>query len=540
MLARSLKDFSEFKDSCVTFNQKKYNYVDLSNLASSYVDYIREKFHDTQVIPVITKRSENYYALLMAMMELEKTVVPLNEKTTSKHLSDVMEQLSLNRYLRMNENEIHVESINQKSSGIKTVPKETAYIIFTSGSTGTPKGVMISNQNLETLSSNIKNIFNLSSDNQILAQAAFNFDMSIVETFVALKLGLNIYLWSEKDRLNPNILRRTLKSTKLDIAQLTPSALKMYLSGSKNVQLNNIKHLVVGGEAVTKETISNVFDSKCNNVYNFYGPTETTVWNSYKRIKSASDTITLGQAFTDNSIMLKNADGESLKIDSSEEGEIVICGKQVGLGYISESDAKLGYKNSCYYTGDYGYYYNNEIVFIGRKDNQIKIKGFRVEPEEIEYYIRMHQDVRECCVLKYRDDLIAAVSFINEVDLKSYLKEVLQDYKIPNKVYKLDEIPLSQSMKVNRKSVYQQIEKLSLNSNEPKIIQSVADLLDTKEDVQNDSNLLDLGYDSLKLATLFVQLEEEFAIDILSSDVNIGEIETVQDLIVLVETLKSD
>jgi acyl carrier protein len=290
-----------------------------------------------------------------------------------------------------------------------------------------------------------------------------------------------------------------------------------------------------------------------------YGPTETTVWSTHKLIKSLDD-ITIGNPISNTDIYILNGDKLMPK---NNEGEICIGGDGVGRGYLGKSKrTNLKYvqnifkpKGKMYRTGDYGYINNNnELVYVGRSDGQVKINGYRVELTEIENIILKYPGINNAVVAKKSintQDILCGYIIsdkeININDLKKHLQELLPIYMVPKYIIQMEEFPYTQNGKIDRKSMpipkledSQEVIVGARNDVDVKLISEITKTLELSN-ISIDKNLFEIGLDSLLAINLSVYVLNEFGVQIsVNSIFNNPTIEQISDLIVNNPSFKGD
>ena len=352
-----------------------------------------------------------------------------------------------------------------REKGIDTDP---VYIMFTSGSTGMPKGVVGCHRNVIDYIDALTEVLELDETCIFACQASFCADASLREIYAAIKLGATVYLISPRYFMMPSLLMDFLYEKHVNTLCWAVSALTI-LSCTGALQerhLPELKKVAFVGE---------VFPGKQFEIWqaeypetaftNLYGPTEGTGVCCYYPVKrnfSAQEAIPIGFPFPNTEILLLDERGERCR-----EGEICIRGAGVTPGYYLdrertgaayiENPANPFYPEIIYKTGDIGRY-NAEgaLLFLGRKDAQIKHMGHRIEPGEIEYCASlMDKTVRSCCVYdRKREQLVLFYEGVcPEEKMSGYLRENLVRYMFPSRIIRLAHMPLTGNCKTDRKKL---------------------------------------------------------------------------------------
>ena len=344
---------------------------------------------------------------------------------------------------------------------------DIAYMIYTSGSTGKPKGIMTSHMNITNLFSKQEgNLLNglYSRMDKVVALSTVSFDAFLLD-FMSLTFGSTVILANDSEVKNIDELAQLMHSEKPDaITFTTPSRALQYLE-NKNFkkEFTSIKYIGVGGEMVPKELIRSILENYGTEIYNIYGPTETTVTSNTTRITNA-DNINVGKALYNYITEIRDIDGKMLP--QGVMGELYIGGYGVAGGYYGIEDktkeAFLEINGIPYYrSGDFAVELpDGEIVIKGRLDDQIKLRGLRIEIGEIESnidkYPRIKQNVVVVKEINNAEHLCAYFTAEDEIDinlLKRYLQNKLTKYMVPTVFMQIDEMPQTPNGKIDFKQL---------------------------------------------------------------------------------------
>jgi amino acid adenylation domain-containing protein len=345
-------------------------------------------------------------------------------------------------------------------------PANLAYIIYTSGSTGIPKGVMTEQRNLSNQIQVLAQNFGVQGGSRVLQFASFSFDASVFEIYGALSSGATLCLGRKESLMPGESLLRTFREQGITTVLLPPSALAVMDPD----EVPQLKTLVSGGEACSADIVGRW--SPGRRFLNAYGPTETTVCVTLSDCFGAEKTPTIGRAIEGTDIYI--LDSQLRPAPVGVLGEIYIGGVGVARGYLNRPELTAekfipdpfsqqpGAR--VYRTGDKARLLpSGEIDYQGRIDEQLKLRGFRIEPGEIENALRQHPAVHEALVAA-RDSgpgdkrLIAYIvkrqeSSVTVNELRESLKERLPEYMIPSAFVVLKEIPLTPQGKYDRRAL---------------------------------------------------------------------------------------
>ncbi|MGA9379142.1 MAG: amino acid adenylation domain-containing protein, partial [Phormidium sp.] len=346
----------------------------------------------------------------------------------------------------------------------QTKPENLAYLIYTSGSTGKPKGVMIEHRALVNLTLAWTEIFQIKPQTRWLQFGSFSFDLSIGEIATALGAGASLYLAKQENLLPSQALVDLLRNSKISHLDLPPSALALLPQAS----LPDLQTITVGGEVCPAEIVTNW--AKDRRFLNCYGPTESTIIVSIAKCEPNGKKPDIGQPIANNRIYILDANNQPLPLGIP--GELCIAGVGLARGYLHRPDLTaekfievdlFGKTERIYKTGDLAKWnYEGNLEYLGRIDDQIKLRGFRVELGEIEAILLQHQSVKEAVVILYETDsnprLVAYITTEDKSSnlgnqIKEYLKARLPNYMVPAQIMVLDKLPITANGKLDRKSL---------------------------------------------------------------------------------------
>lgn len=414
-----------------------------------------------------------------------------------------------------------------------------AYVIYTSGSTGAPKGVCIEHRGLVNLATQLKKTLKIKTKDNILQFSTINFDISIAEFSAAFYSGCSlILLHTSKYQTSYEALLTAAKQHEINIAIL-PTAISRQLEPKL---FPHLKTLMVGGETCTLDIIKKW--SKYVHLINTYGPTENTALSTFFECNTDYPPSTIGAPY--NGVELFVYDDNLKNVNHGEIGELYLSGINLARGYTDNdltSSAFISHpvdsSKRIYKTGDYVRVIKKDIIdYIGRVDDQRKIKGYRVNLGEIDCFIRQVSWVFDCYLVTrtmYDASIIIAYIQPDEIVTKHefehtrkkflefYLKENLPHYMIPEKFFLVSSFPLNHSGKIDAKQLYDtyeaqetfQIEHDNSSNGFIANVSNLCKILSGGEQVPIESDLIEFGFDSIKLLQLVSGIKKlGFSIDI--------------------------
>ncbi len=349
---------------------------------------------------------------------------------------------------------------------IEIAEHDLCYCIYTSGSTGKPKGVMIEHGNLANfVNANPKNFETLGftdKGNVVLALAAMTFDVSVMEEFIPLTHGMTVVIATDEEIHNLDLLAKLIKENNVDIVATTPSFLSVMLEiPQMREALKNVNSYDFGAEAFPGGLYDKIVELNPDAyIMNGYGPTEATISCTMKVI-TGNDNVTIG--IPNANVFVYIIDDNCNEVAEGEIGELLICGKGVGRGYVNlpekTAEAFIEFKGMRgYRTGDLARINEDgEIEFHGRKDNQVKLRGLRIELGEVEDAICDYPEVTAAAVLAIDNMYLAAyytaTKPVSQEELTKFISSRLAHYMVPNVYIQLEKMPLTSSKKIDRKAL---------------------------------------------------------------------------------------
>ncbi|MTK02067.1 amino acid adenylation domain-containing protein [Micromonospora sp. CP22] len=343
-----------------------------------------------------------------------------------------------------------------------------AYVLYTSGSTGQPKGVLIEHRALQSFIASYRRVFDLQPDDRMLQLAALTFDMSQGEIFAGLTAGASLVLVDKETGTSPTGIATLMRQQKVTYICMSPAMLALVESGPYPA----LRKIMAGGEAVPAEMVAK-WNLPGRRLINCYGPTEAAVGcTSYEcPHEPARSAPPIGRPFTDRRMYV--VDKADRLVPRGVPGELLIGGEEgLARGYLNQPELTATAfvedpfrpGSRVYRSGDIVRWNSDyQLEFLGRADGQIKLRGLRIELEEIESALMSHPDVGVAAVALRPDRrgegrLVgyaapAADRQPDATELRAHLAERLPDYMIPTAWVFLDELPLTTARKVNRKAL---------------------------------------------------------------------------------------
>lgn len=340
---------------------------------------------------------------------------------------------------------------------------EFAYLLYTSGSTGKPKGVPITWGNLSAFLKHYLNPkkYNFSSQDVFLQSYELTFDVSVFCFALPFYLGGKLVLLPEKGIKYLNIIK-TLQQQQISVCSMVPSVIQHSFSRLHEVVLPKVRYSFFSGESLfglhAKKWMKSVPNAQ---VYNCYGPTETTIVCSTENLNflpesyfTSSAPLPLGAAFEGTQLLTR-------------DGEICIAGEQVFSGYANQETNYIQVDGKKYYpSGDLGELDGEgKLIFKGRKDRQIQVNGYRVELDEIDFYIQEQLSIASKTFYLQKKGLegiysVLEADAVNLVELKNNLQSKLPVYALPRQILVLTSFPKLTNQKLDVQALQQKVHEM--------------------------------------------------------------------------------
>jgi amino acid adenylation domain-containing protein len=338
---------------------------------------------------------------------------------------------------------------------------EIAYLLYTSGSTGKPKGVCISNRNALAFIEWAAQILEATSADRIANHAPFHFDLSVLDLYVAFSVGATVYLIPDEISSIPQRLVSLLVQEALTVWYSVPSVLVLMTeyAGLLDLPTLPLRALLFAGEPFPIKYLSRLYQryGSMLRFFNLYGPTETNVCTYYEVTdipENWNKPVPIGKACSGDDVWAESAAGTL--VQPGEEGELIVAGPTVMVGYWGQQP----HGDKPYRTGDLVQLLDDgNYTYVGRCDQQVKVRGYRIEPGDIETVLEGHSAIGEAAVLVIGRDLDARlVAFVvyaknktfSLLEVKKLCSENLPRYMIVDDIYPISALPRTRNGKIDR------------------------------------------------------------------------------------------
>jgi nonribosomal peptide synthetase DhbF len=399
-------------------------------------------------------------------------------------------------------------------------PESPAYVIYTSGSTGRPKGVVVTHEAIVNRLVWMQDRFGLEADDRVLQKTPFGFDVSVWEFFWPLSQGATLVLAKPDGHRDPAYLTRLIREQRVTTVHFVPSMLRAFLDEPAAARCDSVRRVICSGEALPAEVQEQYFTTLNAPLFNLYGPTEAAVDVTWWECRAGDPVVPIGSPVWNTSVYV--LDANLSPVPTGVAGELYLAGVQLARGYVAQpgltadrfvADPFGPPGTRMYRTGDLvRRAADGALVYLGRGDDQVKLRGRRIELGEIGAVLANHHHVDQATVIARDGRLVAYVipattapdGLVDE--LRTTAAEWLPDYMLPSDYVLVDAFPLSRNGKLNHRALPAPARPLTgsrrpRNPREEILCGLFAELLRVNH-VGIDDNFFELGGHSLLAAAL--------------------------------------
>ncbi len=473
--------------TAVQFGEVSVSYRELNAQANRLARLLIEQGIERTVVALQMERSTERVVAMLAVLKTGSCYLPLSPEQpperTWQLLHDAQPACLLVQPGKATEpHPVPVIGVElQKNTNpvtsdpdLSTKPEDLAYIMYTSGSSGRPKGVLISHAAILNRICWMKDYLHIQPDDRILHKTPYTFDVSVWEIFLPLMSGSTLVLAKPGGEFDPRYLSETMRSKKIAYLHFVPSMLGHFLNGTAPQPYPELKAVICSGEVLPPAMVEQFYQRFSAGLFNLYGPTEAAIdVTAYRCPKNQRlHRVPIGKAI--RGIRLHIIDKNGNEIPGNEPGQLAIAGIGLANGYLNRPDLtdqafvanrfSPHFSKKLYLTGD-RVQRNKEgqIVYLGRMDHQIKLRGYRIEPDEITFHLNQMETVHQSVVLKIEPELeeaflLAAIEVASgrepdKEQLREYLKKKLPPYMVPTHFFFTRRLPTGASGKCDRHAI---------------------------------------------------------------------------------------
>ncbi|KUN74160.1 non-ribosomal peptide synthetase [Streptomyces canus] len=534
----------------VVDEHRSLTYRQTAELSSQLAHHLIERgLTAEQVVGISLGRSADMVIGLLGVLQAGCAFVPLDPRWPAARRAVVIEDarvvLQLNDSGEHDPDEPEAVAVDlgdwrygsrpAEGTGITVPGNALAYVIFTSGSTGRPKGAMIRHEAIsERLLWQVDEILGFGHDDASLFKAPLSFDISINEIFLPLVSGGRLVVLRPGGERDPHHLLSVIAEQRVTFTYLVSSMLDVLLEiAGDSGQLDSLRHVWCGGEVLTPELYERFRTRLDIPMYHGYGPAETTIGVSHVIYRGAAERLSTSIGKANPNTQLYVLDDELRPVPVGVGGELYVGGFLLGRGYVGAPGLTASRfvanpfaddGSRLYRTGDLARFApDGSLDFLGRADNQIKIRGMRLEIEDVEVGLAEHPGVRHTCVVAKKNAaggtylvgyVIPATGSedLRADEVKAWATAHMVEYMVPAHIVVMKEFPLTPNGKLDRNALPEPaIGTGSLippsTENERAVCAAVASVLRLDE-VGVDQDFFQLGGDSILAISLLSALRD--------------------------------
>ncbi len=473
--------------TALVFKEKQYTFKELDEMTDKLGAVIYEQVQEAgvegqPVVSILISRNENMVITPLAAMKAGCAFQPLDPAYPAERLNFMVKDAAaalvieepcystvLEEYTGRRLSTDRLEEIFKGQTPEVTLPgvspEDAMILLYTSGSTGVPKGVILEQRNIATWCGWYGSYLDLEPGDAMACYASFGFDAHMVDIYTALTGAKTVHIIPEEIRLDLIALNRYFVEHNVRSTMITTAVAFQFAS---NIQKTSLKYLLTGGEKLASLEPPTEYT-----LINAYGPTETTICVTAKKVLEKENNIPIGAGYDTNRLYV--VDRHLHRLPVGAPGELLVAGPQVGRGYLNrpEKTAEVFIEDPftaeenplfsrCYRTGDIvRWRENGEIEFVGRRDHQVKIHGYRIELKEVESVIREFEGIKDATVQAFDDPngskfIAAYICADTPVDIEAmnaFIAERKPAYMVPYVTTQIEKIPYNVNQKVDKNAL---------------------------------------------------------------------------------------
>ena len=552
----------------IVHGDKSISYRNLYEKANMYACFLKDKdIGNEDIVCISANRSIALIACIIGVLQSGGAYLTIDPQLSSSKIRDMIADTN-SRFMFADDileldtalSAIKLDEIscmppsNQHIVPCTRTTNSLAYIVYTSGTSGQPKAVMVEDGNILAYIRAYHQILNVVATDKTLQQSPCFYDGFAEEIYSMLLCGGTVVLPEAADLQNPRLIKKIIEKQRVTLLATTP----IMLNELNNLErIDSIRAFISSGDVLKSRNYSHLIQY-CE-VYNMYGPTETTVCATYYRC-TATDTgkTSIGQAIPGYFIHV--LDEQLQPVPNGLSGNIYISGAGVSRGFLHDTNrtdiAFIKTSDGCrlYDTGDIASWdENGYLLYHGRKDRQVKIKGRRIEPLEIEIAAERLDGIRQAVVLvkeTAEDEKQLCLFYIssgstNTQKIREHLRECLPAHMVPMIITEINHIPLTVTGKIDNTKLlnslpkYMDVKIASENSLEARFSEVIRTSLGDeiiKSEILFDDKLDELGIHSILFITMVLNLEQEFDFQFDDDDLLMTNYDTIKDLYEYIKT----
>jgi amino acid adenylation domain-containing protein len=544
------------------FDGRRLTYRELDARANQLAGYLQARGLGPEVlVGICLERSLEMVVGLLGVLKAGGAYVPLDPAYPKERLAFILEEtrapllLTHERLLGgLPEHGARVICLDRDWDEISREPDESpaarvtaenlAYVIYTSGSTGMPKGVQIAHRSVTNFLTAMSRTPGLTGEDTLLAVTTVSFDIAGLELYLPLSVGARVVVVDRAVAADGVRLAEALAASGATAMQATPATWRLLLDagwpGDRRLTV------LCGGEALPRELADQLL-TRCGSLWNLYGPTETTIWSTVHRVEPGEGPVPIGRPIANTQVYVLDPHGQSVPV--GVPGELYIGGAGVARGYLNRPEqtaerfvaGRFSADGAAllYRTGDWVRYRpDGTLVYLWRLDQQVKVRGFRIELAEIEVALASHPAVAEAVagVREYGPADVRLIAYFvpapgsgepTGTELRALLRARLPEYMVPSVFVTLPAVPRTPNGKVDRKALPEPDLLRAERSRDPEPPRTEAEMALAEiwraalgvAGVGRQDNFFDLGGHSLLSMQVIFQVEERLGVRLAPRDI---------------------
>lgn len=455
------------QNTAIVFGDKRFTYEEVNREANRLARFLIENYNinTTDFIGVKLERDEKLVISLIAVLKTGAAYVPIDKNYPQERIEYIEKDSNCRLVIDENLAYFNNNTATYADTNLDVVKDadDLAYIIYTSGTTGNPKGVMITHRNAVAMIYWAFQEFKNTNHDITYAVTSHCFDLSVYEFFYTLSTGKHIRVMQ-----NALEIAQYVEEDQNILINTVPSSMRNLLA--KECSLDNVVAINLAGEPFPVDIANTLLETTNAEVRNLYGPSEDTTYSTYYQLSEGNDysTIPVGKPLLNTQAYILDENYQLVPV--GVEGRLYLSGLGVTKGYLGRTELTnekyiqnpFNTSERMYDTGDQAKWMaNGNIAFLGRKDHQVKLRGFRIELEEIETAIQRSSEAIQQVVTIVKTHLneevlvgyYTATENIDKADLRATLTSKLPGYMVPSYFIALPKIPLTPNGKLDRKAL---------------------------------------------------------------------------------------
>ncbi|WP_148043474.1 non-ribosomal peptide synthetase [Chryseobacterium sp. G0240] len=547
--------------TAIVFKEQSYSYRELTEKAN-HISAVLQRSHIQKGARIVVQMQKSFesIAVILGIVQYGASYIPMSHNNPEVRTLEIIQQaeaqgfitdqefelkeIQAENFLHLRHSDITWEQMDFEQPAI--LPDDIAYIIFTSGSTGKPKGVVITHEAAMNTILDVNRRFGVSEKDAVLGVSAYSFDLSVYDIFGVLGAGGKLVVPTEEERIDPIAWKTLIIQHQVTLWNSVPALFNILLDSISEQNNMSLEKIFLSGDWIPLSTFDRMKKLLPQaNLVSMGGATEASIWSNYyevQQIKEDWSSIPYGYPLSNQQFYVLDESGRPCP--TFVKGKLHIAGKGLAQEYWGSKDLtqKAFYIHPAlnirlYDTGDYGQYIENGIIeFLGRKDDQLKINGYRIEIAEIQMAFQQCNPALDPVILPIGEKagnkkLVAyvksAADAFSETEFKKELAKYLPPYFIPDSIIPLENYPVTSNGKIDRNKLIQQAAEQTVSRSEKPdatkdtgntknqngtlhpVLKVVREVFDLPELAEQDK-FSELGVSSMDIIRLANQLETHF------------------------------